>query len=144
MTREQNGRTQGLHRSRSRAFIAFSSVRSLPRAQAQERVKKVAAWLWSIAETWKPSDGAMCIVVHGMFIDILVKVLTGIPLTTGKQKAVFCSKNAGTHVLELKAGADGNIAGLQRFNILEYMPEEIQSGGSVEGLDDCYMNEGSA
>ena len=48
------------------------------------------------------------------------------------------------YVSELKAALDGNIAGLQRFNILEYMPEDIQTGGSVEGLDDCYMNEGSA
>ena len=48
------------------------------------------------------------------------------------------------YVSELKAAMDGNIAGLQRFNILEYMPQEIQTGGSVEGLDDCYMNEGSA
>ena len=48
------------------------------------------------------------------------------------------------YVSELKASPDGNIAGLQRFNILEHMPQEIQTGGSVEGLDDCYMNEGSA
>jgi len=33
--------------------------------------------------------------VHGMFIDILTKLLIGIPPTTGKQQAVFCSKNAG-------------------------------------------------
>jgi broad specificity phosphatase PhoE len=42
----------------------------------------VAAWLWSVAEAWKKEDGAMCIVVHGMFIDILIKVLTGVALTT--------------------------------------------------------------
>jgi 2,3-bisphosphoglycerate-dependent phosphoglycerate mutase len=107
-------------------------------------VEAVAAWLWSVAEGWKKEDGAMCIVVHGMFIDILTKILTGIALTTGKQQAVFCSKNGGMHVLELKASPDGNIAGVQRFNMVEHMPAEIQTGGSVEGLDDCYMHEGYA
>ena len=50
--------------------------------EAQERIKKVAAWLWCVAEGWKKQDGAVCIVVHGMFIDILTKVLTGMALTT--------------------------------------------------------------
>mmetsp|Transcript_33802 Transcript_33802/g.85126 ORF Transcript_33802/g.85126 Transcript_33802/m.85126 type:complete len:266 (-) Transcript_33802:1547-2344(-) len=113
--------------------------------QAQERIRAVAAWLWSVAEAWKKEDGAMCIVVHGMFIDILIKVLTGVALTTGKQQAVYCSKNAGVHVLELRASlGGGNVAGLQRFNVLEHMPTAMQTGGSVEGLDDCYMHEGTA
>ena len=64
----------------------------------------MAAWLWSVAEGWKKEDGAMCIVVHGMFIDILTKVLAGVPLHTGKQPSMFCSNNAGVHVMELKAG----------------------------------------
>lgn len=115
--------------------------------QAQERIRGVADWLWELAEKWKESHGAVAIVVHGMFIDILTKVLTGCALTTGKQPMVFCSQNAGVHVFELKPGTEGNpgrIAGLQRFNVLDHLPPEIQTGGSVEGLDDCYMNEGSA
>jgi broad specificity phosphatase PhoE len=113
-------------------------------AQAQERITKVAAWLWSVAEGWQAADGALCIVVHGMFIDILTKLLIGIPPTTGKQQAVFCSKNAGVHILELKASSDGNIAGLQRFNVLHHLPEALQTGGSVAGMDECYMEEGAA
>jgi len=63
----------------------------------------------------------------------------------GKQQAVYCSKNAGVHVLELRASlGGGNVAGLQRFNVLEHMPAAMQTGGSVEGLDDCYMHEGTA
>ena len=60
---------------------------------------------------------------------------------------VFCSQNACVHILELKCGDEsnpGNIAGIQRFNVLDHLPLSIQTGGSVEGLDDCYMNEGSA
>lgn len=115
--------------------------------QAQERVAGVVEWLWEKAEKWKESQGAMCIVVHGMFIDILTKALCGCEMTTGKQNMVFCSQNAGVHVFELKPGVEGNpgrIAGLQRFNVLDHLPPEIRTGGSVEGLDDCYMNEGSA
>ena len=33
---------------------------------------------------------------------------------------------------------------LLRFNQVEYIPVELQTGGSVDGLDECYMNEGSA
>jgi hypothetical protein len=88
------------------------------------------------------------IVVHGMFIDILIKALSGAALTAGKQQMVFCSQNAGIHVLELKPGTDaanpGNVAGLQMFNFVDHLPPDIRTGGSVEGLDDCYMNEGSA
>ena len=112
--------------------------------QAQERVAGVVEWLWEKAEKWKESQGAMCIVVHGMFIDILTKALCGCEMTTGKQNMVFCSQNAGVHVFELKPGVEGNpgrIAGLQRFNVLDHLPPEIRTGGSVEGLDDCYMNE---
>ena len=72
----------------------------------------------------------------------------GAALTAGKQQMVFCSQNAGIHVLELKPGTDaanpGNVAGLQMFNIVDHLPPDIRTGGSVEGLDDCYMNEGSA
>jgi hypothetical protein len=50
--------------------------------------------------------------------------------------------------LELKPGTEGNqganVAGLQMFNIVDHLPPDIRTGGSVEGLDDCYMNEGSA
>ena len=112
--------------------------------QAQERIDGVVKWLWSEAEKWQEGDGAMCLVVHGMFIDIFLKRLLGIQMTTGKQQGLFCSKNAAVHVIELKASADGNIGGLQAFNTVYHMPFEIQTGGSVEGLDDCYMNEGSA
>ena len=73
-------------------------------------------WLWELAEASKPRDGAVCIVVHGMFIDILTKVLTGCEMTTGKQPMVFCSQNAGMHVFELKPGTEdnpGRIAGLR-------------------------------
>jgi broad specificity phosphatase PhoE len=115
--------------------------------QAQERVQQVTKWLWEQATRWKEADGALMIVVHGMFIDILIKALSGMALTTGKQKIVFCSQNAGIHILELKPGTegnDGNVAGLQMFNIVDHLPADIRTGGSVEGLDDCYMNEGSA
>ena len=57
---------------------------------------------------WKESHGAVAIVVHGMFIDILTKVLTGCEMTTGKQPMVFCSQNAGMHVFELKPGTEDN------------------------------------
>jgi broad specificity phosphatase PhoE len=116
--------------------------------QAQERVQQVTKWLWEQAEKWKEKDGALMIVVHGMFIDILIKALSGMALTTGKQNLVFCSQNASIHVLELKPGTEGNqganVAGLQMFNIVDHLPPDIRTGGSVEGLDDCYMNEGSA
>lgn len=115
--------------------------------QAQERIQEVTKWLWGLAEEWKEKDGAIALVVHGMFIDILIKALSGMQLTTGKQNVVFCSQNACVHILELKCGDEsnpGNIAGIQRFNVLDHLPLSIQTGGSVEGLDDCYMNEGSA
>ena len=116
--------------------------------QAQERVARVVKWLWEQAENWKEKDGALMIVVHGMFIDILIKALSGAALTAGKQQMVYCSQNAGIHVLELKPGTDaanpGNVAGLQMFNFVDHLPPDIRTGGSVEGLDDCYMNEGSA
>jgi broad specificity phosphatase PhoE len=116
--------------------------------QAQERVQQVTKWLWEHATRWKEKDGALMIVVHGMFIDILIKALSGMALTTGKQNLVFCSQNASIHVLELKPGTEGNqganVAGLQMFNIVDHLPPDIRTGGSVEGLDDCYMNEGSA
>ena len=101
-------------------------------------------WLWTLAETSQPKDGAVCIVVHGMFIDILCKQLAGAPMQTGKQTAMFCTNNAGTHVFELSVNDAGNIAGFLRFNQVEYIPVELQTGGSVDGLDECYMNEGSA
>ena len=47
--------------------------------------------------------------------------------------------NVGVHILELKASLDGNIAGLQRFNVLHHLPEALQTGGSVAGMDECYM-----
>ena len=101
-------------------------------------------WLWELAEASKPRDGAVCIVVHGMFIDILCKQLAGAPMQCGKQTAMFCTNNAGTHVFELSVNDAGNIAGFLRFNQVEYIPVELQTGGSVDGLDECYMNEGSA
>jgi len=104
----------------------------------------VVKWLWQLAETSQPKDGAVCIVVHGMFIDILCKQLAGAPMQIGKQTAMFCTNNAGTHVFELSVNDQGNIAGFLRFNQVEYIPVELQTGGSVDGLDECYMNEGSA
>ena len=62
----------------------------------------------------------------------------------GKQTAMFCTNNAGTHVFELSVNDQGNIAGFLRFNQVEYIPVDLQTGGSVDGLDECYMNEGSA
>lgn len=117
--------------------------------QAQERILEVTKWLWELAEKFRPEkDGAVMLVVHGMFIDILLKAFCGLPLTPGKQKMVFCSQNAGVHVLDLKPGTapgnPGNVAGVQRFNIIEHIPSDIRTGGSVEGMDDCYVNEGSA
>ena len=87
---------------------------------------------------------AVAIVVHGMFIDILTKVLTGCEMTTGKQPMVFCSQNAGMPC-ELKPGTEDN----PRIGVCSASTSSItfprdQNGGSVEGLDDCYMNEGSA
>jgi len=113
-------------------------------SQAQTRIRGVVKWLWQLAETSTPKDGAVCIVVHGMFIDILCKQLAGAPMQCGKQTAMFCTNNAGTHVFELSVNDAGNIAGFLRFNQVEYIPVELQTGGSVDGLDECYMNEGSA
>ena len=67
-------------------------------SQAQTRIRGVVKWLWQLAETSQPKDGAVCIVVHGMFIDILCKQLAGAPMQCGKQTAMFCTNNAGTHV----------------------------------------------
>ena len=125
-------------------------------AQALERVKGVADWLWREAKAWKPEDGAIAIVAHGMFIDILCKTLMGVPTRTGKQSSMFCTNNAGVHVFQFHVGegADaeggpgegaGDIAGLLRFNVVEqFQPAEVRSGGSVVGLDECYMHEGNA
>jgi len=112
--------------------------------QAHERIRGVVKWMWSEAEKWREGDGAMCLVVHGMFIDIFLKELLGIPLTTGRQQGLFCSKNCAVHIVELQVNSDINVAGLQAFNTVYHMPEAIQTGGSVDGLDDCYVNEGSA
>ena len=69
-------------------------------------------WLWELAEASKPRDGAVCIVVHGMFIDILCKQLAGAPMSVGKQSAMFCTNNAGVHAFELLVAPEGNIAGM--------------------------------
>jgi 2,3-bisphosphoglycerate-dependent phosphoglycerate mutase len=104
----------------------------------------VVKWLWELAEASQPRDGAVCIVVHGMFIDILCKQLAGAPMSIGKQRAMFCTNNAGVHAFELLVAPEGNIAGMLRFNQVDHVPVELQTGGSVDGLDECYMNEGSA
>ena len=101
-------------------------------------------WLWELAEASEPRDGAVCIVVHGMFIDILYKQLAGAPMSVGKQSAMFCTNNAGVHAFELLVAPEGNIAGMLRFNQVDHIPVELQTGGSLDGLDECYMNEGSA
>lgn len=115
--------------------------------QAQARVLQVKQWLWEMADGWKEKDGAVCLVVHGMFIDILLKAMSGVNLTSGKQQVVFCSQNACVHVLELNSGSPqnlGRVCGIQRFNGVDHLPISIQTGGSLEGMDDCYVNEGSA
>ena len=89
--------------------------------------------------------GDLVIVSHGMFTDILLKILLGVPKTIGRQSGLFCSQNAGIHVIDLDvSNGEENICGLLQFNDVRHIPEEYQTGGSVFGLDECYVSEGSA
>jgi len=86
----------------------------------------------------------VCIVTHGMFIDMLLKTLFNVPRTRGKQDALFCSQNACVHRLHLDIAEDGESVGLQMFNDVMHIPEDARSGGTVDGLSEAYTNEGSA
>ena len=88
--------------------------------------------------------GDLVIVSHGMFTDILLKILVGVPKSTGRQKGLFCSQNAGIHAIDLDVTTEENICGLVQFNDVRHIPEEARTGGSVFGLDECYVSEGSA
>jgi len=88
--------------------------------------------------------GDLVVVSHGMFTDILLKILVGVPKSTGRQKGLFCSQNAGIHAIDLDVATEENICGLVQFNDVRHIPEEVRTGGSVFGLDECYVSEGSA
>lgn len=92
----------------------------------------------------EPEVGDLVIVSHGMFTDILLKILVGVPKSTGRQMGLFCSQNAGIHAIDLDVATEENICGLVQFNDVRHIPEEARTGGSVFGLDECYVSEGSA
>jgi len=116
-------------------------------SDAQRRVEGVADWLWTRARAMasgEEDERELCVVAHGMFIDILLKTLFDAPRTTGKQRSLFCSQNACVHKLHFDVANDGACVGLQSFNDVSHIPECLRSGGSVEGLDVAYTHEGSA
>ena len=143
-------------------------VETVPEAQA--RAERVAELLWKrargsgglkekVEEAEKeeeaqqakkrkvddePEVGDLVIVSHGMFTDILLKILVGVPKSTGRQMGLFCSQNAGIHAIDLYVATEENICGLVQFNDVRHIPEEARTGGSVFGLDECYVSEGSA
>ena len=88
--------------------------------------------------------GDLVIVSHGMFTDILLKILVGVPKSTGRQTGLFCSQNAGIHAIDLDVATEDNVCGLVQFNDVRHIPIEARTGGSVFGLDECYVSEGSA
>jgi broad specificity phosphatase PhoE len=116
-------------------------------AEAQTRARGVAKYLMHKARAMAAGEEEemdVCIVTHGMFIDMLLKTLFDVPRTRGKQGALFCSQNACVHELHLDIAEDGDSVGLQVFNDVTHIPEEARSGGTVDGLSEAYTNEGSA
>jgi len=116
-------------------------------AEAQTRASGVARYLMDKARAMankKEEEMDVCIVTHGMFIDMLLKTLFDVPRTRGKQGALFCSQNACVHELHFDIAEDGDTVGLRVFNDVTHIPEEARSGGTVDGLSEAYTNEGSA
>jgi len=116
-------------------------------AAAQARGKRVAEWLWEKARAQSSGEAEradIILVSHGMFIDILFKTLFNVPMTTGKQGALFCSQNASMHQLHFDVSADGECVGLEIFNDVSHILPDFRTGGTVDGLSEAYTNEGSA
>ena len=84
---------------------------------------------------WKESHGAVAIVVHSMFIDILTKVLTGCEMTTGSSRWCSARRTRGCTCSSSIPGRRIIRAhpGMPR-RVLDHLPPEIRTGGSVEGL----------
>ena len=71
-----------------------------------------------------------------MFIDILYKQPAR-AMWVGKQ-APCSTNNAGVRVRLLVAPE--SIAGMLRFQQVDHIPVELQTGGSLDGLDECAAN----
>ena len=85
--------------------------------------------------------GDLVIVSHGMFTDTLLKILSRACRKSTRETngVVFCSQNAGIHAIDLDVATEDNVCGLVQFNDVRHIPIEARTGGSVFGLDECYV-----
>jgi len=113
--------------------------------QAVQRARRCSEWLWKLAENTDPfaaaeEAGAVVCVTHGLFMDKLIKALSG--MEPGFGSVLFLSSNCAYWLVQLIIDPQApeqkkRRAAMLSCNVVDHVPISIRTGHSMSGISHC-------
>lgn len=95
------------------------------------RAKSCTEWMWTMVSGDRAEPGAVICVTHGLFLDIWLKALLGMPLT--HKGASFLTANGAYWLLQLELNPDNSERHVTVLaaNVVDHVPMAVRTGHSI-------------
>mmetsp|Transcript_32374 Transcript_32374/g.58828 ORF Transcript_32374/g.58828 Transcript_32374/m.58828 type:complete len:329 (+) Transcript_32374:96-1082(+) len=111
--------------------------------ESAKRARRCSEWLWKLVEKTDSSAdtaeaGAVVCVTHGLFMDRLIKALSGLQPDLGS--VLFMSFNCAYWLVQLRIdpqAPDQRKAVMACCNVVDHVPMSIRTGHSICGISHC-------
>lgn len=96
------------------------------------RAQRCAEWMWTMVADEGDEPGAVVCVTHGLFLDLWIKALLGMPVTN--KGAGFLSANAAYWLVQLELDSDNERhVTVLAANVVDHVPMAVRTGHSLGG-----------